>query len=283
MKKLSILFALFLILNCNIDAQAHCNYHYHSCSNYTYIIGSDTFQEEKALAGTKNYYLLVNKTINYYSNGAKRTYYDYSVLRKDGTVLISNCDDVEYFSHNKKDYFLVKSGRYYKILNSNANLDAKRQYSKMKKIANDKILVCVNKKYGVIDIGENIIVPIKYKEFEQVGNDIFKTKLNGYYGLKSSSNHTYLEDEYDLIKPLYDTFLTKKEGKYGLIDISGQTILDTTYDKIEKMDEYIIAKKDKLFEIFNSSGKKISDKKYKKIKLERNQLKVYQNNAWEKL
>lgn len=283
MKKLSILFALFLMLNCNVYAHGHYHAHYNSCSNCVYIVGSDTFQEEKSLTGTNNYYLLVNTTVNYYSNGTKRTYYDYTILKKDGTVLFSDCDDVEYISYNKKDYFLVKSGRYYKILQSNSNLSAKRQYSKMKKLSSNKILVCVNKKYGVIDINENIIVPIKYKEFEQIGNDLYKTKLNGYYGLKNSSNYAYLKDEYDSIKPFYDTFLIKKEGKYGLVDIKGKMIIDATYDKIVKKDEYIVAKKDKLYEIFNSSGEKITNEKYRKIKLERNQLKVLKDNSWDEL
>ena len=263
MKKISILLALTLVLSSNFNlAFARCHYHGSSCSSCVYVVGSDTFQEERALPKTDKYSLLVDTTINYYSNGSKRTYYNYSILRQDGTILVSNCSDVQHVLANNKNYFLIKRGSYYKILDSKGIETANRHYTRMYEVLPNKIVVRVNKRYGVIDINENVIVPIKYKEFERIGNDLFVTKLNGYYGLVDSSYNIYLKDEYDKIKPLYDTYLIKKAGKYGLIDIKGNIILEAHYDKIKKLGEYIIVEKDNLYGAFDSTGVKLSDIKY---------------------
>ncbi|MBQ8635360.1 WG repeat-containing protein [bacterium] len=284
MKKFSVLLALTLVLSCNYNlAQASCHRHGSSCSSCVYVVRSDNFQEERTFPKTDKYSLFVDTTINYYSNGSKRTYYNYTIFKQDGSVLASNCSDVQHVLVDNKDYFLIKKGSYYKILDSKALEVANRKYTRAQEVMPNRILVRVNKRYGIIDIKENVIVPIKYKEFTEVGNNLFITKLNGYYGMIDSSNKVYLKDEYDRIKPLYDTYLIKKAGKYGIVDIKGNIILDANCDKIKKMGEYIIVEKDNLYGVYDSLGNKISDIEYKKVKLERNQLKIKKDGQWQEL
>ena len=286
MKKLSILLTLsFLISTSAVLAHPryynHYPHHYHSgcSSNCVYVVRSDNFQEEQSFKNCSKHTLLIDGVTNYYSNGSVRTYYSYTVLNQDKTPLISNCSDIKHIVHNKKHYFLAKQNKYYKIINDDGFELTKRKYSLMKEIAPNKILVKVEKKYGVIDIFENVIVPIKYQKFEQLSSNLFKTKLNGYWGLVDNSNNVLLKNEFDNIKLLYDTYVAKKENKYYLLNLEGQTILSNA-DKIKKLGEYILIKKDKLYGIFDLEGNQISEIKYKKIKLDRNNIKAYENKKW---
>lgn len=283
MKKISILLALsFLISTSSTFAHPHHYHHphhypyYHSgcSSNCVYLVRSDNFEEEQAFKNCSKHTLLTQGTTNYYSNGAVRTYYSYTILNQDKTPLISDCSDVKHIVQDKKHYFLVKQNKYYKIINDEGFELTKRKYLKMNEIAPNKILVSVDKKYGVIDIFENVIVPIKYQKFEQLSSNLFKTKLNGYWGLVDNSNNILLKNEFDKIELLYDTYIAKKGDKYTFLDLAGKTIL-TDLDKIKKMGEYILVKKDKLYGVFDSMGNQKTEIKYSKIKLERNNLKVY--------
>ena len=287
MKKISCLIALSFIIsaNCVLAHPHHYNrgyynhspHYYHSgcSSNCVYIIKSDNFQEEQVFKNCSKHTLLVDGVTNYYSNGAVRTYYSYTVLNQDKTPLITNCSDIKHLVHNKKHYFLAKQNKYYKIIDDKGFELTKRKYTSMKEIAQNKLLVKVDKKYGIIDIFENIIVPIKYQKFEQLSSNLFKTKLNGYWGLVNSSGNILLKNEFDNIKLLYDTYIAKRANKYYLLDLNGETILSEV-DKIKKLGEYILIKKDKKYGIFDFQGKQLSEIKYKKIKLERNELKYYQ-------
>ncbi|MBQ4646009.1 MAG: WG repeat-containing protein [Candidatus Gastranaerophilales bacterium] len=280
MKKSIILLAFCLIISTNF-AQAH-HYHHSHCSSCVYVVRSENIQQEQTFKDCKKHSLLVDVRTNYYSNGSVRTFYSYDVLNEDGTILISNCSDVVHILKDKKHYFLAKKGKYYSIIDEKGNNIAKRKYLKMKEISSDKILVNVDKKFGIIDINENVVVPIKYKEFNQISQNLYLTKLNGYWGLLDENNNIFLKNEYDKIKPLYDTYIAKKEDKYTFLDINGKIIL-SDLDKIKKLGEYIIVKKDKKYGVFDYQGNQLSEIKYQKIKLERNNLKVYENKKWNDL
>ena len=290
MKKLSILLTLSFLIPMSASfahpihhPYHHPHYHYSGCSSScVYLIRSDSFQEEQSFKNCSKHSLLINGTTNYYSNGSVRTYYTYTILNEDKTPLISNCSDVKHLINNKKHYFLVKQNKYYKIINDEGFELTKRKYSSMDEIAPNKILVNVDKKYGVIDIFENVIIPIKYQKFEKLSSSLFKTKLNGYWGLIDNSNNILLKNEFDSIKLLYDAYIAKKADKYTLLDINGKIVLSDA-DKIKKMGEYIVVKKDKKYGVFDTSANQLSEIKYKKIKLDRNNLKVYENKIWSQL
>ena len=273
MKKLCLVLSLGFILSSTIAiAHPHGYYHHSGCSNCVYVIRSENFQHEEKFLNCDRHYALVDTTVNYYSNGAKRSFKTYSVINEDGTTLISNCYNLKHVTQGKKHFFIAKIGKYYQILDENGIEISKRKYSYASLINQDKILVSVNKMYGVIDIKENIIVPIKYKSFEQLSSNLFKTKLNGYFGLVDSEGNILLKPEFDKIKPLYDTYVTKKAGKFGLVDFRGNTILTPDFDEIKKLGEYILVKKDKKYGVFDAQGVKLSEINHKKIKLERNEL-----------
>lgn len=294
MKKISITLSLIALLSMP-SVLAHPYYyndyyrnsyyhnHYSSCHNCSYVVRSDTYQTQENFANCDKYTLLIDTTVNYYSNGSRRTYNIYSVLDKDGNVLISNCNDIKHVDYNKKHYFLAKKGKYYSIVQDNGVAWAQRKYTKMSEVAPNKILVMVDKKYGIIDINENIIVPIKYKEFNQVNSNLFITKLNGYYGIIDNSNNIFLKNQFDKITQVYDTFIAKKQGKYGLLSNDGKIILNPEYDKIKKLGEYIIVEKNNKYGLFDSTGQQLLETKYKKIRLKRNTIEAKLDKVWEEL
>lgn len=257
------------------------NYHYHGSSHY--VVHKDYFEDEIKLTDCEKHSLIAQTTIYYYSDGTRRSYTNYSILNSDGTVLASNCREVKHTIYNKQHYFLIKQDGSFKIINDKGVQISKRKYTKMKEIYPNKILVRADKKYGIIDLADNVIVPIKYNLIEQIAGDLFITKLNGYYGMINSLNKIYLKNEFDKIKPLYDTYLIKKKGKFGLLDLDGNVILNCDCDSIKKLGEYILVKKDKYYQAFSSQGTLVNQEKYKKIKLERNNLMGKINGKWQAL
>ena len=269
-KVLILLFMLFFSFN-HVEARCHGHYHYYSTP--VYLVKSDYFEDEQNFVNCKEHYLLTKTTVNFYSNGTRRTYYSHTVFNNDGSILIADCTDIQHVVYENQHYFLFKKNGQYYIANSSGEVFAKRKYTRMNLIADNRVLVCVNKKYGIIDLQENIVLAIKYKSFDNYGNNIYLTKLNGYYGFVDSNGYIVIRNEYEKIKVLYATFVLKRYGKYGLADINGEIILDAKYDKIKKIGEYILVKKDKLYQVYSSTGDLISDKYYKNIRLERNVLK----------
>ena len=121
MKKISYLLVLsFLISASNVLAHPHHYnhghynrppyYHHSGCSSScVYVVRSETFQEEQAFKNCSKHTLLVDGITNYYSNGAVKTYYTYTVLNEDKTPLISDCSDVKHLVYDKKHYCFLLS------------------------------------------------------------------------------------------------------------------------------------------------------------------------------
>ncbi len=274
MKRFLIFFTLLVLTTNTALARCHGHYHgsYHYYSTPVYLVRSDYYENEEKFSNCDSHYLLTKTNINIYSNGARRVYNYHTVFNNDGSILLADCTDIQHIIHKKQHYFLFQKNGLYYIANSKGEVFAKRKYSRMYEIFDNRILVKVNKKYGIIDLDENIIVPIKYKSYKTLGNNLYLTKLNGYYGIISSKGEILYRNEYDSIKPMLDTFVLKKYGKYGLVDINGKLILECDYDKIKKLDEYILVKKDGLYQVYSSSGNLVSKDKYKKVRIERNVL-----------
>ena len=275
MKKSFIFLVLLFGVSIINPAEAHPRYYHGSCSSCVYVVRSDYSQQEQSFNGCKDHYLLTERTVNFYSNGTRRVFYNHIVYNADGSVFLDNCTDIKHIIHNKTHYFLARRNGIYSIITGDGDLISKRRYTYMYEASPNRLLVRVDKKYGIIDLKDDIIVPIKYKKFEQLEANLFMTKLNGYWGMIDASNNQILKNEYDKIKPLYDTYMLKKEGKYGLADINGKMILPACNDSIKKLGEYIVVKNDKNYYVYDASGKKISDLAYKKVRLERNTLEGY--------
>ena len=285
MKKVLLFVGLVLIFSTDIVYASTCyRNHSHSGSSCSrYIVGRDSAQTEQKFANCDEHYLLTETTTNFYSDGTRRTYYKYSVLDEKGNVVIDNCTNVEHVvSEDGKHYLLLRKNKQYGIYDGSGKRLSVRPYTFIKDIDDGRLLVKFNKHYGVIDLNENVVVPIKYKYFEQVGKDLYLTKLNGYYGLISGSNQIFVKNEYDKIKPLYDTFVLKKCGKFGLADINGNLILDAKNDKIENLGEFIVVKHEGIYKVYDSSGKLYSNKGFLKVRLKRNVLEgKYSDNDWQ--
>ena len=284
MKKFLSLMVLSLGIFLSLPAEAHPRHYHGSCSSCVYVVRSDYSQQEQSFNNCKEHYLLTERTVNFYSNGMRRVFYNHTVFNADGSVFLDNCTDIKHIIYNKTHYFLARRNGVYAVITGNGELLSKRKYTTMYEVLPNRLLVRVDKKYGIIDLNDDIIVPIKYKKFEQLEANLFMTKLNGYWGMIDASNNEILKNEYDKIKPLYDTYLLKKEGKYGLTDINGKILVEANCEKIKKLGEYIILKNDGLYYVLYSNGLPIDDTGYKKIRLERNTLEGYlKGQKWVKI
>lgn len=292
MKKFVLFLACTLVIGYGNAVFAHphhgCHHRYHYHGYYSgsnvYVIRTDFNQTQSNFHNCNNRQLLTETTTHYLSNGGRRTYVNHTILNPDGTVFIANCSSVHHFIFNNKHYFIIKQGKYSKLLTEDGQQLNKRNYTYLKEIAPNRFLARYEKRYGIIDLEENLITPLKYNKFEQITDKLFISKLNGFYGLVDCYGNILFDNSYDKIKPLYDTFLLEKYNKYGLADMNGNLIAEVKYDKIKKLKEYILLKADKCYKVLDANGNFISDKSYKKIKIERNRLLGKTNDKyWEEI
>ena len=289
MKKNIYLLILSIFLSTtNVYAEPvskHNNYNkkHYSTSNKI-IVKTKYFNDEHNFQNCTEHTLLSNTLVTFYSDGTKNTETKYTILNKDGSILIKDCYEIDHIIHNKKHYFLFKKNKNYQIMDEDGNIITTKNYNSLKEIASNRILCKFDKKYGVIDLEENIIIPIKYKSFEKIGKNIYITKLNGYYGLLDCNNNILIKNEYDSIKQKNNVFILKKEDKYGLANNEANIICDAKYDKIKDLGEYIIIKNGNKYGVLNPYKNILTEIKYKKIRLNRNELEgKNNNNIWEKI
>lgn len=277
---------------CSNIAMAHPHYYYGTyrhygyahCSNHIYLIKSDYNETETSFANCDSHFLRSKTTTNYYSNGTKRSFTDYTILNEKGETIIENCAFVKHLHHKKAHYFIIQKGKYFYIINSKGDTISTKNYRSIYELATNRFLVKLEKLYGIIDIKENTIVPTIYTQLKPLSAKTFLTKLNGYYGILDINGNIILKNKYDKISPLQDVLLVKYKKNYGLYTKNGELIVDITNDNIKELGNYIIVKKDKLYKIYNTKGELLTNETYKKVKLERNTLKVYtRDKTWKYL
>lgn len=257
--------------------------HHHSSSS-SYLVRTDCYTNEHKFSDCDEHKMTSETVVSYYSDGRRYSHTRYTLMNKDGSIIEDNCTNASHLVNNKNHYFIFRKNKKYNLMRADGEMVSSRKYTSMKEIAPNRLLVRADKKYGIIDLDENTISPLKYKEIDEVSKNLFITKLNGYYGMMDSSNNILIKNEYDKIKPLYDTYILKKFGDYGLADKNGKIILEPIYDNIKSLGEYILVKQGKYYQVYDFNGNLLSNKHYKKIKLNRNTLEGKQNNGeWSKI
>ena len=263
--------------SCNCNHKGACNHHHthhssQSSSQPVYLVRSEHNTSEEKFPNCAKHYMKTDTTINYYSDGSRRTFVNSTVYNQDGTILVSNCNKVKHVFYKNSHYFIICKNSGCSIINSKGETITKQNYSKIEELKENRFLVKYNKKFGIIDIEENAVVPVKYQKFQKISDETFITKLNGYYGILDIENDILVKNDCEKIKPLHNTILLKRYGKYGLNKPDGSVIYKIEFDKIKPYKEFILLKKDKKYQISDYNGKSLSDEKFKKIKLERNTL-----------
>lgn len=289
MKKIVV---CLLIFYCSISLCAYASKHtcsskcaHHSAQQHSsssgsstpvYLVKSEHSTTEQKFPNCEKHYVVVETTINYFSDGTKRVHTNNTIYNKDGSVLVSDCSHVNHILYNNNHYFIIAKNRGgYSIIDSTGNSVTKKSYSRIEEVNENRFLVKYDKKYGIIDIAEKVIVPIKYQKFQQISKGIYISKLNGYYGIIDTNNKILVKNDCERMKPLYDTVIIKRYGKFGLADSQGKILYEAKYDKIKKLDEYIIIKKGNILRLLDSKGQQISNEDFKKIELKRNTLYGY--------
>lgn len=258
--------------------------HNHSSggSSSTPIVLTNTKQEinEIKFPNCKEHYAIREITTEFYSNGTKKVYTNYTVYDSEGAVLAENCKSLEHIIYNGKHYFVLENSNGYQLTNGDIEPITTKKYSKMQELKENRLLVKYNDnsgvfskgKYGVIDLEENVIIPTKYDELNYQNNGVFISKLNGYYGIIDTDNNELIKNDCDSVKNIHNLLLLKKYGKYGLATREGKVISGTNYDKIKKLGEYISVKKNDKYGILDANGNYISEIIYTAVKIDRNTL-----------
>lgn len=296
MKKIFVfLLFIFCLLNTSVYAGPPPSHHHPHAHHYppphynssgseshpVYLVGVEKNVEEQKFPNCTKHFMTVEKTINSYSDGTRRVFYDITLHGTDGSVIASNCNSVSHVFHKNDHYFIVcKNSEGCALIDSEGKNVTKKTYSNIVELAPNRFLIRYDKKYGVIDINEKVIIPAKYQKFKQIGDKFFITKLNGYFGILDVNNNVLIKNDCEKITPFQDVILLKRYGKYGICDLEGKLIYQIKYDKIKKLGEYILIKKDKKYQVLDSYGKLIDKTAYKKIKLERNTLYGYIDKTW---
>ncbi len=282
-KILFLCLSLFLLANVSVMAKPPSKKppihrtHHHSSSSY--LVRTDYYTDEHKFSDCDEHKMTSETVVSYYSDGRRYSHTRYTLMNKDGSIIEDNCTNASHLVYKKNHYFIFRKNKKYNLMRANGEIISSRKYTSMREIAPNRLLVRADKKYGIIDLDENTISPLKYKEIDEVSKNLFITKLNGYYGMMDSSNNILIKNEYDKIKPLYDTYVLKKFGDFGFADKNGKIILEPIYDKIKSLGEYILVKQGKYYQVYDSNGKLLSNKHYKKIRLNRNTLEGKQNNG----
>ena len=266
--------------------------HAHHGYNHNHSSGHDSSSTPVVLTSTKHevneikfpncdeHYAIREITTEFYSNGTKKIYTNYTVYDSEGAVLAENCKSLEHIIYKGKHYFVLGNTNGYQLTDGDIEPITTKKYSKMKELKENRLLVKYNDnsglfskgKYGVIDLEENIIIPTKYEELDYQNNGVFISKLNGYYGIIDTDNNELVKNDCDSIKNIHNLLLLKKYGKYGLATREGSVLLGTNYDKIKKLGEYISVKKNDKLGIWDANGNNISEIVYTAVKLDRNTL-----------
>ena len=200
MKKF-VLLCCMLVTVSSVDVFAHSHHRYYgsSCSSCVYVVRSDYFENDSKFENCDSHYLNTKTTVNYYSNGTKRTFSSYTIFNDDGTVLVADCTAVKHILYDGEHYFILRKGGYYKVVNAKAQDLTVRKYKSMKQLEPNALLVSLKKRYGVIKLDETTIIPLKYKSFEHLTKNLYLTKLNGYYGIIDRDFNILLRNEFDKI------------------------------------------------------------------------------------
>lgn len=246
-------------------------------------------QYQQPFDGCEEHYLLITEITTEYSDNTASTSRLYSVVNKDGAMLVENVKSVEHLNNDYEHYFLIYANGRYEIIDSYGAMTSPELFTSAKMAAYDRIIVSKSLSafktgYGVVDYSGKVIVPLKYQtmNYGKFNNGLYMTKLNGYWGLSSLDNEIFAKNENDSIKEFLSTYRLKKEGKFGLLGFDGHKILDTIYDSIDTLgSEYIVVKSGKKYALYDAYGNSLSPFRYKKIKMERNSVVGNTGITWE--
>lgn len=150
------------------------------------------------------------------------------------------------------NYFLLKQGEQYGVIDRSGNIVIEANYNEIKIPNPEKaVFACyqgettkiLNEKNEQILTQYNDVEPVRLKNIVSdlmYEKSILKYKQDGKYGLINFNGKEITKPIYDEIDSLSykeGELLVKQDGKYGVININGNKIIEIIYDKIA-VDEY---------------------------------------------
>ena len=166
-------------------------------------------------------------------------------------IIIENGKNYEITKVEQYNYFVLKQGDMYGVIDRNGNTVIAPQYSEIRIPNPEKsVFICyqensvttLNEKNEKI-LTEYNIEPIRLKNISSdlmYEKSVLKYEQDGKYGLISL-------DGKQITKPIYEdidsltykegALIVKKDGKYGVINIKGNKLVEIMYDNIQ-LDEY---------------------------------------------
>ena len=177
------------------------------------------------------------------SDGDEEIWYEKEILKvkKDGKyglidldggqVIPAEYDDIETFSGNTTNGYIIKK----------------------------------DDKYGLIDSGNNEVLPAKYDEIKNVhGNNLYVVTEDGTEKIIDKNGQSLTTKKFDDVISIseIDTadsgIVFETGGKYGFMDLTGNIKINATYDYLmEAKQDTLIAKKGDVYGVIDASEKEI--------------------------
>ncbi len=133
-------------------------------------------------------------------------------------------------------------GRWF-LISMNGKTITSSTYEEIFYLRDNFYLVRVGDCYGIINANGNEILKCKYPKINFLDNNLFQVVLNsdeitlfntdGNIIVHCNSKKVFLQPLFDYVSDFVDNYaLVKKEGKYGIIDIEGSLIIECIYDSM---------------------------------------------------
>ena len=200
----------------------------------------------------------------------------YGVFSITDNKLIVPCDYTSLYQVGSQNYFKVKNGSKYNIIDINNRAQLRTWYDDLviPRSGRNNYIVKLNNKMGIIDSKESTVVPMDFLEISSSpysdGSYLARDK-HGKYGFMRIDGTVTLPFQYDNLDRKYNNnVISVQNGKCGIVQVNSGVpveILACDYDNIKQDggDYALIVEKDQRFGLLDKYGVKLTDVVYETL------------------
>lgn len=166
-------------------------------------------------------------------------------INSEGKEVIPAIYDGGFKAKEDKDFYQVKSGNKWLLLDKNGKKYKELDYDDIGEYVDGVMLVLKDGKFGYIDKTGKEVIPLDYTYGEDFKDDVAIVGKDSGFGVINKKNEIVIPFIYDDIKIIGEYVYVLQDNKYGILDEKGEEILPVIYDGIGRVkDGIVFAKKD---------------------------------------
>ena len=147
-----------------------------------------------------------------------------------GVYDILDCKYSEIKPLNNKEFFCVKEGNTYKVINQEGEKVFSEKFDSIKSIQDNIVVYEYNKKYSAYDIENKKKLKESYQELIYTANGLFIAKTDSVYGIVDMDSTTKVKQNYTNINYYKDANIYELQEKNSTVN----TILNNNLEEIAK-------------------------------------------------